>query len=336
MHTPSRKQEHVEVVLRSDVHFRNKSNGLDDIELPYNALPEINFDEVDTSIEFLGKPLNQPLMVTGMTGGYADAEQINRTIALACAQSATAFCVGSMRAAIEDPSLEPTYSVVKEFSSHIPIIANIGGVQLVEWHSLGTLLKNIHHLCTMINASALAIHLNPLQEMLQPEGQPRFRGVTDAIAAIVDELEWPIIVKEVGAGISANVARRLSNAGVTMIDVAGAGGTSWAGVEIMRRTDQNDTLSYWDVGIPTAECIKQCKGIVPTLIASGGISSGTHIANAIALGATLCGAAQPILQAAIAAGTNGIEQLIAQWTLDLKRRMFLTGTKTIDDLRGII
>jgi isopentenyl-diphosphate delta-isomerase len=336
MHTPSRKQEHVEVVLTSDVHFRNKSNGLDDVELPYNALPEIDFDEVDTSIVFLGKPLKQPLMVTGMTGGYPDAEHINRTIALACAQTATAFCVGSMRAAIEDPSLESTYSVVKEFSSDIPIIANIGGVQLVEWHTEGSLLKNTQHLCTIINASALAIHLNPLQEMLQPEGQPRFCGVTDAIATIVDELDWPIIVKEVGAGISANVARRLSDVGVEMIDVAGAGGTSWAGVEIMRRSDQNETLDYWDVGIPTAECIKQCKGIVPILIASGGIGSGTHIAHAIALGATLCGAAQPVLRAAISAGTNGIEHLIAQWKLDLKRRMFLSGSKTLADLRGIL
>lgn len=336
MHTPFRKQEHIEVVLTSDVHFRNKTNGLDDVELPYNALPEIDFDEVDTSIEFLGKPLKQPLMVTGMTGGYPDAEQINRTIALACARSATAFCVGSMRAAIEDPSLEPTYSVVREFASNIPIVANIGGAQLVEWHTDGTLIRKANHLCRLINASALAVHLNPLQELLQPEGQPRFRGVTSALSTIVDELEIPVIVKEVGAGISGSVARRLSDVGVTMIDVAGAGGTSWAGVEIMRRVDQSETMEYWDVGIPTAECINQCMGIMPTLIASGGISSGTHIANAIALGATLCGAAQPILRTAIQEGANGVEQLIARWKLDLMRRMFLTGAKTLEELRGIL
>jgi len=336
MSTSSRKQDHVELALSSDVRFRTKTNGLDDVVLPYNALPEIDFEDVDPSVQFLGTTLSTPLMITGMTGGYPDAEQINDGLALACTQLNIAFGVGSMRAAVEVDSVRSTYGVVKQYASSIPIVANLGAVQVAKWYKEGSLLEHCEDLCSLIGASALAVHTNPLQELMQPEGQPQFRGVLDAIAFLVQGFKLPIIVKEVGAGITGPVAERLASVGVKIIDVAGAGGTSWAGVEILRRKDGDTVEDYWDVGTPTAQCLRQCKGLIPMLIASGGIQSGKHVAHSIALGATLCGMALPALQAFRSNGVDGVVALVSAWRVDLCRRMFLTGSQTLSDLARIV
>ena len=336
MSITSRKQEHVELASQSNVRFRNKSNGLDDVQLPYNALPEIDLADVDTTTTFLGAALKLPLMISGMTGGYDKAEQINDGIAHACTDLGIAFGVGSIRVAVEHPELRSTYSVVKQYSSTIPIVANIGAVQTAIWKRDGSLIDHCVDICELVGARALAVHTNPLQESLQPEGQARFSGVLGAIATLVEQLHIPVIVKEVGAGISGDVAKRLASVGITMIDVAGAGGTSWAGVEILRRPDADELQDYWDLGIPTAECLRQCKGVVPTLIASGGVQSGTHIAHAIALGASLCGTALPALQAFLLSGSAGVVTLISEWELDLRRRMFLSGSQTLQHLAQLI
>jgi isopentenyl-diphosphate delta-isomerase len=178
------------------------------------------------------------------------------------------------------------------------------------------------------------VHLNPLQELLQPEGEPAFRGVLDAIASVVASNRTTVIVKEVGAGISGAVAQRLVSAGVTHIDVAGAGGTSWAGIEIMRRDDAEQVDHLWDVGIPTAECIRQCRDVVPTLIASGGIANGTHCAVALALGAHIVGTARPVLEAFSRGGTDAIVQLVDVWELHIRQWMFLAGSVSLDAFRA--
>ncbi len=325
----SRKQQHVELAVNSDVRFHTKTSGFETIDLPYNALPEIDLADVDTSTRFLGKPLSIPVMLTGMTGGYPDAERINAGLAEACAEIGVAMGLGSMRSALDPNTDTASFTVVRPFASTIPVIANIGAVQLVEEHRAGRLHAALDRLISLVDACAVAIHLNPLQELLQPEGEPRFSGVLNAIEAAVITSPLPVIVKEVGAGISGVVAQRLADVGVTTIDVAGAGGTSWAGVEILRREAADKGTAFWDVGIPTAECVRQCRGIVPTVIASGGIASGTDAAKALALGASMVGVARPALQAFMAEGTDGLCTLLRQWHTDLRRWMFLTGSPTL-------
>jgi isopentenyl-diphosphate delta-isomerase len=343
----SRKEEHVRLALEADVGFRSKTTGLDDVELPYNALPEINLTDIRTPIRFFTRTLSYPLLISGMTGGYPNAEYINGALAETAADLGLGMGVGSMRAAVEDPSQRSTFTVVRQYSNHVPIISNIGGVQLAQWYRHGALTEIVHTIVEMVGASVFGIHLNPLQEVLQPEGQPEFRGVLEAIQATVTCSPVPVLVKEVGAGISAAVAHRLIGAGVHAIDVAGAGGTSWAGVEILRH-DQTDSMEqFWDVGIRTSDCLKAiaalrkayqeptaASGITfPTVIASGGIQNGSHVAKAIALGANLCASARPLLQALERGGTSELKKTIGLWERDTIRWMFLSGCSTLHDLQ---
>ncbi|MCX6140159.1 MAG: type 2 isopentenyl-diphosphate Delta-isomerase [Candidatus Kapabacteria bacterium] len=334
MSIQSRKQDHVNLALSGKVSFREKTNGFERYEFVYNALPELDLADVDTRTTFCGVELRSPFLITGMTGGYPDAERINRGLAEACDACGIAMGVGSMRAALEQNEPDPTFSVVREVSQRVPIIANIGAAQAAAWHRDGSLSSYVDRALALTGARALAIHLNPLQELLQPEGEPRFRGVLTAISALVRSEQATIIVKEVGAGISGAVARRLVEVGVEIIDVAGAGGTSWAGVEILRRHDVSSVDHLWDVGIPTAECVRQCSGIVPTIIASGGISTGTDAAKAIALGAHMAGSARPILEAFADGGVQGAVNLLREWELQLRQWMFLTGCSQLNDLRN--
>lgn len=333
MSIASRKEQHVNLSLSGKATFRDKTAGFDRYEFAYCALPECDFRDVRVDTMFLGMQLRRPLMVTGMTGGYPDAARINAGIAKACVQSGIAMGVGSMRAALAASAPDPSFTVVREASSEIPVVANLGAAQLAIWHRDGSLLDMVDRAVDMTGARALAVHLNPLQELLQPEGEPEFRGVLDAIAHLVASNRTTIIVKEVGAGISGTVAKRLADAGVTHIDVAGAGGTSWAGIEIMRRSDAEHVDHLWDVGIPTAECIRQCREIVPTLIASGGITNGTECAKALALGAHIVGSARPILEAFSRGGSDAIVQLVDLWELHIRQWMFLTGCASLDAFR---
>ncbi len=332
--TIARKAQHVDLVLKKNVTFRSKSTGLEEWEFVHNALPELDFADIDCSTEFLGHVLRAPLMVSCMTGGYAGAGRINRELAAVCEQTGIAMGVGSQRQALEDTTYHKTFSVVRDVAPGIPIIGNIGAAEVASMKDAGAMLR----LIALTRADAMAIHLNPLQELLQPEGTPRFRGVLNGITRMVRELPIPVIVKEVGAGLSRDVVRQLLEAGVRYVDVAGAGGTSWAGVEILRRRKPERRELFWDWGIPTATAVRDAASLRPgappfTLIASGGISSGLDVARSIALGADLASSARPMLSALNAGGKTNLLRLIQQWTGELRSVMFLTGARTIADLQ---
>lgn len=331
--TTSRKKQHVEITLKRDVGFREKRTGLEEYEFVHNALPELDLAEVDTSVRFLGRTLALPFMVSCMTGGYAGALTINRRLAEVCEAAGVAMGVGSQRQALESKEFRRTFSVVREAAPTIPVVGNIGGAEVASMKSADA----AQELVDLIGADAFTVHLNPLQELLQPEGSPRFRGVLDGIAMLVRSLQVPVIVKEIGAGISLNVARRLLEAGVRIIDVAGAGGTSWAGVEALRSPDREFSAQFWDWGIPTATALQEAAALkqsVPfTLIGSGGIASGFDAAKCIALGADLVASARPMLLALQQGGTAGLRSLLASWEKTLRGIMFLTGSRTVADLQ---
>ena len=335
--TTSRKRDHVELTVRKEVGFRSKSAGFEEWELKHNALPELDLSDLDTGVPFLGRRLAFPLMVSCMTGGYPEAEKINRTLAEACEEFRLAMGVGSQRQALEDSRYHRSFSVVRGAAPHIPIVGNIGAPEIAAMKDLSP----VHRLAEMIGADAFAVHLNPLQEFLQPEGNTHFRGVLTAIEHLVKELPIPVIVKEIGAGISAPVARRLIDAGVRIIDVAGAGGTSWAGVEILRKGKNERPLweAFWDWGIRTTDALNE---VVPlkkenpglTVIGSGGIMSGLDAAKAVALGADLAASARPMMKAVMTGGEKGIHALLAQWKLEFAGAMFLTGMPDVPALRN--
>ncbi|MCX6137357.1 MAG: type 2 isopentenyl-diphosphate Delta-isomerase [Ignavibacteriales bacterium] len=332
----SRKKEHVDAVVRNDVRFRAKKTGFERWEFIHNALPELNFAEISTSTTFLSKPLDMPFLVSAMTGGYQDAKRINRILAEVCEECRIAFGVGSQRQALENGRYHASYSIVREAAPSIPIIGNIGAAEVAKMKNSDVLLRMIE----LIRADAIAVHLNPLQELLQPEGNPEFRGVLAGIEKMCRSLSVPVIVKEIGCGISRSVAQRLIDAGVTIIDIAGAGGTSWAGIELLRRRKAVHA-EFWDWGIPTAEAlvdIASLRSSNPSLsiIASGGIEHGLDGAKAIALGADLVGCARPVLQTLFAGGKASVMEYVASWKQSFAGAMFLTGSGTVNDLRHVV
>jgi isopentenyl-diphosphate delta-isomerase len=303
----------------------------------HNALPEIDFADVDPSTFFLKKPLRLPFIVSSMTGGYKDAERINAALAEVCEAKGMAMGVGSQRQAIESSTYHRSFSVVRKFAKSVPVFGNIGAAEVAKLKDPSPILK----VAELIQADGFAVHLNPLQELLQPEGTPQFRGVLRGIEMLVRSLPVPIIVKEIGAGISADVARRLLGCGVSIIDVAGAGGTSWAGVEILRRKRKahpDFSQTFWDWGIPTVDALRQ---VVPLkqqhknfqVIASGGVRNGLDAAKAIAFGADFVAAARGFLQILDSNGKNGLVKEIDCWEMQLRGAMFLTGSRTIGELQ---
>jgi len=335
--TPSRKQQHVQLTLKRDVGFRSKSSGFERWELVHNALPEIDLTEVDASIFFLQKRLRLPLIVSSMTGGYKDAERLNGALAEVCEAKGIAMGVGSQRQAIESTTYHRSFSVVRKFATSVPVFGNIGAAEVAKLTDTSPIQK----LVELIRADGFAVHLNPLQELLQPEGTPQFNGVLKGIEMLVKNLAIPVIVKEIGAGISADVARRLIGCGVSIIDVAGSGGTSWAGVEILRRkkgTHPDFSQAFWDWGIPTVDALRQ---VVPLkqkhtnlqVIASGGIRNGLDAAKAIAFGADFVAAARGFLQILESRGKKGLMAEIDGWEMQLRGAMFLTGSRTIQELQ---
>jgi isopentenyl-diphosphate delta-isomerase len=333
--TTSRKKQHVDITLRKDVGFRQKSTGLERLEFVHNALPELNLADVDPRTVFLGREIALPLMVSCMTGGYPDAQGINRSLAAVCEEVHIAMGVGSQRQALEDTHYHRTFSIVREVAPSIPVVGNIGAAEVATMKDPSAAQR----LVDLIRADAFAVHLNPVQELLQPEGNPEFRGVLEGIRLLVRSLPVPVIAKEIGAGLSAGVVRRLLDVGVRYIDVAGAGGTSWAGVEALRRKDRTAAGLFWDWGIPTARAVQEAaalrrKGHSFTLIASGGVASGLDAAKCIALGADLAASARPLLTAVINGGQRGLRALLESWAFQIRGAMFLTGSARLTDLRS--
>ncbi len=312
----SRKQDHVESVRKRDVEY-SFSAGFSDVRFLHASLPEMDFGNVDCSTFIFGKKVSAPVIIVGMTGGYADAEKINLQLAAAAEKEGLAMGLGSQRAMIEKPELASTFKVRRAAPS-IPIIGNIGGCQLKKYG-----VKKVREMLDAVEADALAIHLNPLQEVVQPEGDSEFSGVLAQIGIFARELGLPVIVKETGAGISRETALLLKKAGVKMVDVSGSGGTSWSKVEYLRSKEE---ATFADWGNPTCECIASCSDVVET-IASGGVRSGLDAAKAIALGASFAGAALPFLKAKDA----GAEA--AKWKRDLKIAMLLTGSRNVAALK---
>ncbi|RAQ46809.1 type 2 isopentenyl-diphosphate Delta-isomerase [Arthrospira sp. O9.13F] len=330
--TESRKADHLRICLESDVQFRQKTNGFDRYRFTHCCLPEINLGEVEVSTEFLGKSLGAPLLISSMTGGTEQAKLINTRLARAAFKHKIAMGVGSQRVAVEKPELAPTFAV-RSLAPDILLFANLGAVQLN--YSYG--LEQCQQVIDILEADALILHLNPLQECIQTEGDTNFRGLLDKIADLCCSLPVPVIAKEVGNGISATMAKKLIDAGVAAIDVAGAGGTSWARIEGQRATDPRqwrlgETFADW--GLPTAECITEVRANSPDipLIASGGLRNGLDVASAIALGADLAGLAWPFLQAA-AESEAAVDSLVDILVAEISTVLFCTGSRTIKDLQ---
>ncbi|MCB0713619.1 MAG: type 2 isopentenyl-diphosphate Delta-isomerase [Ignavibacteriae bacterium] len=332
--TPSRKRDHVDLCVGEDVTFRGKTTGLEKYELLHNALPEMNPEDVDTRVTFLGKHSTLPLIINSMTGGYEEAERINRELAEVCQEIGIPLGLGSQRQAMESGRFHESWRVARRAAPSIPIFGNIGAPEIAKGVETGTIQK----LVELIEADGFAVHLNPLQELMQPEGNPEFRGVLSGIERLARELPVPIIVKEVGAGLSADVVQRLLDVGVRHIDISGAGGTSWSGVELLRSPLRESDNPFWDWGIPTAEAVAEarplCEEAGATLIASGGISSSRDVAISIALGANIAASARPMLQTLMAGGQQSLTHLLREWERHLRYMMFLVGAKTVAALRN--
>jgi len=325
------------ICLEEEVNARNVTTGFEEIFLVHRALPEINRDDVNLSTRLFGHEFSAPIIVEGITGGTLKALKINASIAEAVERLGLGMGVGSQRAALEDSTLEKTFTIAREKAPNAFLIANIGGPQLAKGYSLQDLRRAVE----MIDADALAIHLNPLQEAVQPEGETTYRGILESIRRVARDLEVPVIVKETGAGISAEDAKMLEAAGVAGIDVSGAGGTSWAAVEYHRAKRRGNESSrrlgevLWDWGIPTAvSLVETVQSVSVPVIASGGIRSGNDAAKAIALGASLVGLASPVLAPALK-GAGEVEGLLNDMIDQLRNVMFLVGADSVEALRSV-
>ncbi|MEM2994549.1 MAG: type 2 isopentenyl-diphosphate Delta-isomerase [Candidatus Bathyarchaeia archaeon] len=325
--TERRKVEHIKISLNQNVQARKVTTGFEDIHFVHRALPEVDKQKIDLSTTVFNHKFAAPLIVGAITGGTPEAAKINAVIAEAVEELQLGMGVGSQRAAIEDKKLEKTFAIARKRAPTAFLIANIGGVQLTHGYSLKEARKAIE----MIDADALAIHLNPLQEAIQPEGQTNFKGIIEKISEIAEKLEKPIIVKETGAGIAAEEAKKLEVMGVKGIDISGAGGTSFAAVEHYRAKKYGNNFqqhlgyAFWDWGISTAASLVEVSQTVKIpVIASGGIRSGVEMAKALALGASLTSLSQPVLQEAVK-GVKETKELLTLLIEELKNAMFLVG-----------
>ncbi len=331
--TSNRKAEHIRINLEENVRSGLRT-GLESYHFIHQALPELNLEEIDLSSSLFEHRLSAPLLISPMTGGTEDGGRINRILATAAQETGIAMGLGSQRAALEHPHLAPTFQV-REAAPDILLFANLGAVQL----NYGFGLEHCQRAVDTIKADALILHLNPLQEAVQPEGQTRFANLIRKIEKICKGLSAPVIVKEVGWGISEKAARQLAQAGVAAIDVAGAGGTSWSQVEMHRAQNENQArlaAAFLEWGIPTAESILQARRGAPTLpiLASGGLCTGLDIAKSIALGASLGGMARPLLQAASQSLQKTVE-IITDIKRELRVTMFAAGAGDIQALSQI-
>ncbi len=331
--TEQRKAEHVNIILQENVSA--EYNYWNDVRLVHNAVPEIDLDHLDLRTKFFGKSLAAPLVISSMTGGFSMGAEINAHLAEAAAEVGIAMGVGSQRAAIEKPELEPTYAVVKDYD--VPLVfANLGVPQLVPQDGRRAYgVAEAKKAVEMVGADALIVHLNFLQEVVQPEGDRRAKGCLAAVRTIASR--FPVMAKETGAGISRDAALALKKAGVKAIDVGGLGGTSFSAVEHYRARKEAAGLkerlgaTFWNWGIPTPASLVLADVGLPT-VATGGVRSGLDVAKGIALGATAAGMAKPMLEAAKVSAEAVVAELRAVIE-ELKAAMFLTGSSSLAELR---
>jgi isopentenyl-diphosphate delta-isomerase len=329
----SRKADHIRINLEKNV-LSGVSSGLAAYRFGHQALPEMNLADVVVETTFFGRRLSAPILISSITGGTKEAGVINRALARAAQSTGVAMGLGSLRPALESHRLASSYRV-RDVAPDILLFSNLGAIQL----NYGYTVDHCRRAVDMVEADALILHLNPLQEALQPEGNTEFAGLLEKIEAVCRALPVPVVVKEVGWGICGETARRLAMAGVAAIDVAGAGGTSWSQVEKYRarnRSDANTAALFRDWGLPTADALVDCRDAVPNLplIASGGIRNGLEIAKCLALGACLAGIAGPLLRAAVK-GTRAVERELRDRTTELRLAMFAAGARDIASLQSI-
>lgn len=330
--TSERKADHIRVNLEEDVQS-GLTTGLENYHFVHNALPELDLRAVETRTSFLGHELAAPILISSMTGGTAQAKRLNRILAEAAQTTGVAMGLGSQRAALEKPELASTFQV-RMVAPDIPLFANLGAVQF----NYGYTVDHCRRAVDMVGADALVLHLNALQEALQPEGDVDFSGLLEKIEAVCRGLEVPVVAKEVGWGISGDTARRLAAAGISAIDVAGAGGTSWSQVEMHRaETERQAELAaqFISWGLPTAVAVREVRETLPDIpvIASGGLRSGLDIAKCLALGADLGGMASPFLKAA-AQSTEAVIEAIQLASEEIRIAMFATGSANVGSLRA--
>lgn len=330
--TISRKADHIRINLEEDVAAKGVRPGFDEWRLQHRALPEIDLDDVDLSLRFLDRRLGAPLLISCMTGGTERAHVINVRLAGVAQERRLAMGLGSCRVLLEHPEVLPTFDM-RDIAPDVPLLANLGAVQL----NRGVGAPECRRLLEMLRADALVLHLNPLQEALQPEGDTCFGGLLERIERLCSELRAPVIVKEVGWGIAPDLVAALVDAGVAAVDVAGAGGTSWSEVERHRMPDAvraRVAAAFAGWGIPTADAVRGARAAAPstTLIASGGVRDGIDVAKALALGADMAALAGPMLRAA-ASGEETLREAAEILIEELRLAMFCTGSPRVSDLR---
>jgi isopentenyl-diphosphate delta-isomerase len=329
----NRKSEHLRVCIEEDVEFQQLTSGLEKYRFTHCCLPELDRSDIELGTTFLGKSLKAPILISSMTGGTELAHLVNTRLATVAQRYGLAMGVGSQRIALEQPELAPTFAV-RSLAPDILLLANLGAVQL----NYGCGLEDCLKLVELLEADALILHLNPLQELVQSGGDSNFKGLLAKIQQICAQLPVPVIAKEVGNGISAPMAKQLIEAGVAAIDVAGAGGTSWAKVESQRAKDNRQRhlgQVFADWGLPTAECITTIRSLNSTipLIASGGLKNGLDLAKSIALGADLGGLARPFLVAAIESEA-AVDELVKFLIAELEIVLFCTGNPNLSALKN--
>lgn len=328
-----RKLEHIDIVLNERVEGPS-TTWLEYVFLLHHATSEVLFEDVDVRTRFLGRELKAPLLISAMTGGAPGTEEINLKLAEVAEKFGIGLGLGSQRAAIEDPRLEYTYKVAREYARSVPIIGNIGAYEFVKYD-----LRTIEKLVDMIEADALAIHLNLAQEIVQPEGTPNFSGLLKKLELVVEELPVPLVIKEVGQGLSYEVVKDLSSVGIKIFDVAGAGGTNWVIVEkhrARRRDNKRKELiaeNLVDWGIPTAASIIEARKAAPhsTVIGSGGIRSSVDAVKALRIGADLVGIATPVLKSYF---SGYLEEYVSAFIHGIKAVLTMTGSRSLEELRG--
>jgi isopentenyl-diphosphate delta-isomerase len=328
-----RKSDHLDLTIRGDVGFR-RTTLLEQVQLVHCSLPELSVEEIDQSVQLLGKRVSAPVMIASMTGGNERAERINHQLAEVAERCGVAIGLGSQRPMVKrgtiDPDVARSYQI-RHIAPSVPVFGNVGIVQVKAME-----VDFVEQMIGAVSADALCVHLNPAQEIIQADGDRDFRGGLEALQRLEEELSVPVIVKETGCGLSRRTADALRQIGILHVDVSGAGGTSWVGVETRRAKDDREKLGelYWDWGIPTAGSLLQVAGSsFRTVIATGGIATGLDVARAVALGATACGMARPLLQALDEGGVAGATSRLESIKRELSTAQLLTGCRTIGQLR---
>lgn len=322
--TEKRKKDHINLCLTEDVEFKQKTTGFENYEFDHYAITEVKYDQIDLSTFFFTKKISYPFLISCMTGGTAKAEKLNEKLAVAANSLNIPIGVGSQRQALENDKFHNTYKVVRKNAGSVPVIGNLGAAEIAKSIKV---VEEVKRLIDLIEADAFVIHINPLQELLQKEGEPNFSGLLRNIELITSQIKTPVIAKEVGSGISYQCAKKLLDVGVKGIDVAGSGGTSWAAVELLRNKTTDYYFKEW--GLPTSYCVKNVSKLKKkykfTLIASGGINNFDEIAKSILLGADIVASARKILIEIDNNGVKGVIQLINYWFEEVKKIMYLTG-----------